>query len=43
MARYGEELRNRAVAKPLLQGSACMRAMVKEAGAGVDYHSLGLG
>lgn len=33
MARYGEELRNRAVAKPLLQGSACMRAMVKEAGA----------
>jgi hypothetical protein len=33
MASYGEELRNRAVAKLLLQESAGMRAMVKEVGA----------
>ena len=31
MVRYGEELRNRAVVKLLLQESACMRAVVKEA------------
>ena len=33
MASYGGELRNRVVAKPLLQESAGMRAMLKEAGA----------
>ena len=33
MASYGEELRNRAVAKLLLQESVGMRVMVKEAGA----------
>jgi hypothetical protein len=33
MASYGGELRNRAVAKPMLQESPGMRAMLKEAGA----------